>query len=81
METITDKEPASKLAKKTEQLKAKFASNEDAITFYTNKLEQISANNNMSIEDMILASEKSAVFHDDYSEVLSLSQKIAFLRK
>jgi len=79
LETKTDTEK-SELFSSVEKLKPTFASNEAAIQFFSKKLEEISSIKKCTINDLIISAEENPT-DELFSEALSLSRKIQFLKK
>lgn len=62
------------------KLKPTFASNEEAIQFFSKKMEEISSIKKCTLNDLIIKAEENPT-DELFSEALSLARKIQFLKK
>ena len=70
----------SELFLSVEKLQPRFASNTEAIQYFTKKLEKISILKKCTVEDLILSAEENPK-DELFLDALSISRKIQFLKK
>lgn len=71
----------SELLKEANALKPTFASKDEALKHYKNKLEAFSGKYNKSIDKLIGLAESEVNFNEDFLEVLTLVRKIEMLQR
>ena len=77
----TNDNEKSPMLERVNNLSPKFASNKDALEFYSRRLEAIALNVNLNIKDLLDLAEKSNIHNEDYIEALYCAKKIDFLKR
>lgn len=71
-----DKKEKSPMLERIAKLKPRFSSNQEAVDFYSKRLETIASSFQLSIEELLNKAENSDVHNDDYIEALACAKRI-----
>jgi hypothetical protein len=76
-----EEESDGQLYKEAVSTKAKFSSNEEAISGLTSELESLAQLAGLSVSELLKRAETSSEFNENEERATSLVRRIAFLRK
>lgn len=80
LENIRREEERSELVEKANSLKPQFKNKTEAISFYSQALENLCTKNGKTIQEFLMMAEAQSEYNSDLSEALSLARTIKTLR-